>query len=368
MWKLINSIINKNNDKRCVIDFLSVGNLTSKDPKNIVNGLADHFAKVGKKFASCIPPSKTSIDDYIMRIGQNPKSLLFYPTTEIEIANIIDEMVAKQSSGWDGIANKLIKNIKSCLVTPLNILFNQSMTEGIFPNIMKTALVTPLYKSGQKSICTNYRPISLLITLSKILEKIIYKRTYNFLMKTDQIYQSQYGFRKKHSCEHAIQELLGTILKGFENNEYTCAVFLDLSKAFDSLEHEILIEKLTRYGVRGVALEWYKSYLSNRCLKVKCLAGEPSEHCTSDTYNITHGVPQGSILGPLLFLVYCNDLPKVLEYINCILFADDTTLYKKHSNLNYLMWCMSEELKRLMDWFAANKLTLNLNKSVCKGT
>ena len=197
MWQLINSIVNKNNDKRCVIDFLSVDNLTSKDPKNIVNGLADHFAKVGKKFALCIPPSKTSIDDYIMRIDQNPKSLLFYATTEIEIANIIDEMVAKQSSGWDGISNKLIKNIESCLVTPLNILFNQSMTEGIFPNIMKMVLVTPLYKSGQKSICTNYRPISLLITLSKILEKIIYKHIYNFLMKTDQIYQSQYRFRKK---------------------------------------------------------------------------------------------------------------------------------------------------------------------------
>ena len=310
-----------------------------------MNGLADHFTWVGKKFASDIPKSNTSIDEYNKHIWQNSKSLLFYPTTEIEIATIIDEMVAKQSSVWDGISNKLIKNIKSCLVTPLNILFNQSMSEGKFPDAMKTALVTPLYKFGRKSICTNYRPISLLITLSKILEKIIYKHTYNFLTKTDQIYQSQYGFRKKHSCEHAIQELLDIVLKGFKNNEYTCAVFLDLSKAFDSLEHEILIKKLSLYGVRGVALDWFKSYLSNRCLRVKCLAGEPSEHCISKNYDITHGVPQGSILGPLLFLVYCNDLPKVLESINCILFADDTTLYKKHSNLNYLMWCMSEELK-----------------------
>ena len=365
MWQLINGIINKNNDKRCVIGLLTVNNLETANSKDIVNGLADHFSSVGKQFASSMGTSNKTITEYNNKIPKNSKSLLLYPTTEIEIGSIIDKMIAKQSSGWDGISNKLIKNLKSSLITPLNILFNQSMSEGIFPNIMKTALVTPLHKSGKKSIRTNYRPISLLITISKILEKLIYHHTYNFLTKTNQFYQSQYGFRKKHSCENAIQELLGTVLKGFENNEYTCAVFLDLSKAFDSLEHQILIEKLSLYGIRGIALEWFQSYLTDRRLRVKCPAGEPTEHCISDEYDITHGVPQGSILGPLLFLVYCNDLPLVLESINSILFADDTTLYKKHSNLNYLMWCMSEELKRLMDWFVANKLSLNLKKSVC---
>ena len=185
----------------------------------------------------------------------------------------MDNLVVKQSSGWDGITNKLLKDLKNSLVQPLTIVFNQSISEGIFPSIMKTEMVTPLYKSSSRDLNTNYRPISLLMTISKILEKLLYIHTYNFLIQTNQIYQSQYGFRKKHSCEHAIQELVGTVLKGFENDEYTCAIFLDLSKAFDLLEHHVLLDKLDLYGIRGIALSWYKSYLSNRCLRVKCIAG-----------------------------------------------------------------------------------------------
>ena len=349
MWQLINSVIGKNNDKCCVVTELTINNLKTTSSDQIVNGLAEHFAGVGSNFASNIKPSKIKVSEYNSKIKQNSKSILLGPTNEYEIAKILDNLGAKQSSGWDGITNKLLKDLKTSLVQPLTIVFNQSISEGIFPSIMKTAMVTPLYKSGSRDLNTNYRPISLLMTISKILEKLLYIRTYNFLIQTNQIYQSQYGFRKKHSCEHAIQELVGTVLKGFENNEYTCAIFLDLSKAFDSLEHHVLLDKLDLYGIRGIAQSWYKSYLSDRCLRVKCFAGATEQQTVSKEFDVTYGVPQGSILGPLLFLIFCNDLAQNLETCKGILFADDTTIYKKHSNINYLMWSMSEELKRLMD-------------------
>ena len=364
MWQLVNSVIHKTQDKRCIVNCLSINNLKSVCSKDIVNEFAKYFSNIGRQYANNINPSNTSIDEYIAKIPRNSKTMCLYPTTESEIGNIIDSLVNKQSSGWDGISNKLLKSLRNELLEPLNIVFNRSISEGIFPSSMKLSHVTPLYKSGKKDSNTNYRPISLLITVSKVLEKIIYKRTYNFLVSTNQLYQSQYGFRKKHSCEHAIQELVGNVLKGFENKEYTAAIFLDLSKAFDTLEHSVLLKKLETYGIRGLALEWYRSYLSNRSLSVKCQCGEPSKNEVSIEYEIDYGVPQGSCLGPLLFLAFCNDLPLNLTECNGILFADDTTIYKKHRNLNYLMWAMSEELKRLMDWFKANKLTLNLKKSV----
>ena len=162
-----------------------------------------------------------------------------------------------------------------------------------------------------------------------------------------------------------MQELLNAITKGFDRKEYTAALFIDLSKAFDTLDHHILLSKLDMYGIRGVCLDWLKHFLSGRRLSVKCVAGEPPELSVSKKYHVQFGVPQGSCLGPLLFLIYCNHLALNLDFCCSILFADDTTLYKSHKNLVYLKWCIQEELNQLLDWFRANKLTLNLNKSVC---
>ena len=138
------------------------------------------------------------------------------------------------------------------------------MLQGKFPESMKLADVSPLYKSKDQNECTNYRPTSLLLTISKLLEKIMYKRTYNFLEQTGQLYNSQYGFRTGHSCENAVSELLAEIIKGNQEGLYTVSMFLDLSKAFDTLEHEVLLKKLERYGIRGTANNWFRDYLTNR--------------------------------------------------------------------------------------------------------
>ena len=228
---------------------------------------------------------------------------------------------------------------------------------------MKHADVSPLYKSNSREDKGNYRPISLLITLSKVMEKIMYKHTYNFLEQTNQLYVSQYGFRKKHSCEQAVSELLSEILKRQKKKKKTLAIFLDLSKAFDTLSHEILFSKLDRYGIRGIALEWFHSYLKNRTMRVKCYT-DNNTLSYSERHVVEYGTPQGSCLGPLLFLIFSNDLHLNLFYTSCILFADDTTIYATHDNDNYLQWSLEHDLQIVADWFCANKLTLNIRKSI----
>ena len=226
---------------------------------------------------------------------------------------------------------------------------------------MKYAEVVPLYKGKEKDLSANYQPISLLVTISKILEKIVYKRTYNFLDTSGQLYSSQYGFRSKHSCENAISELIGQIVKGHERQEHTAAIFLDLSKAFDTLDHELLLKKLEIYGIRGTALDWFSSYLMDCSMRVKYQGTNKPTY--SAWQKITHGAPQGSCLGPLLFLIFCNDLNLNLTYLSCIQFADDTNLYYTHKNLRVLQACIDHDLTKLTDWFRANNLMLNVNKT-----
>ena len=363
LWSMINNITGKTKDKTCVISEISVDKIAHKNATDIVNILGEQFANIGKTYAQKIK-SNTEIDVYLKKIEWNNKSIYLYPTNRTEIAKIIDSLPNKNSCGWEGISNKTLKNLKTSLIEPLCILFNESLESGQFPDIMKLANVVPLYKSGKKYIPTNYRPISLLITMSEVLEKIMYSRTYTFLNETGQLYCGQYGFRKNHSCEHAVQELVDNALKGMERKEYTIAIYLDLSKAFDTLEHDVLLKKMELYGIQGTTLKWYKNYLMNRKISVKCVSGTDKILSFSDEFPVTFGVPQGSCLGPLLFLIFCNDLPLNLSSCNSILFADDTTLYKSHKNLRFLSWSVQEELKQLSKWFKSNKLTLNPQKCV----
>ena len=191
----------------------------------------------------------------------------------------------------------------------------------------------------------------------------MYSRTYKFLDENNQIYRSQYGFRAKHSCEHAIGELVSNIVKNQQKEKYTASLFLDLSKAFDTLDHKLLLHKLKIYGIHGVALQWFESYLSDRKLRVKCQVDDCGNYAYSNWHILMHGTPQGSCLGPLLFLIFCNDLRLNLTYMSCIQFADNTTLYYSHKNLRVLRCCIENDLSIVIDWFRANSLTLNVQKT-----
>ena len=365
LWKLIHAVLNKTPHKGECIKAINKEGIPRYDPATITSELCKHFSNIGETFAKKIPPPSKSISKYLSTIPQNDQSIFLEPTSKKEITELLTDLIPKNSSGYDNLSNRLLKKLLPALINPLTIVFNKSLAEGIFPEAMKKADVVPLYKSKDHQDSNNYRPISLLLTLSKLLEKIMYKRTYSFLESSGQIYKSQYGFRTAHSCENAICELVSEIIKGKQDGMHTLAIFLDLSKAFDSLEHDVLLRKLYKYGIRGVAHSWFKSYLNGRQMRVKYNVGSSGKTEYSSYREVAYGTPQGSCLGPLIFLIFTNDLHRHLVYSSSILFADDTTLYKTHRNLVYLKWCLEDDLNTLSDWFAANKLTLNLDKTVC---
>ena len=258
-------------------------------------------------------------------------------------------MPRKNSSGYDNISNILLKELKPCLLKPLSFIFNKSITTGIFPERMKSVDIFPVFKNKEKNLPKNYRPISLVLTIHKILEKIIYFRTYSFLSATNQLYNSQYGFRNNHSCENAVSELIGHVIKRKEHHENTACIMLDLSKAFDTIRHDVLLKKLELYGIHGTALNWFSSYLSNRKIRVKCTVGSSGKMEYSQEKTVNIGTLQGSCMGPLIFLIFNNDPHKVVENCSTILFADETTLYVSSKNNNYLKWCLECDLILLLE-------------------
>ena len=206
---MINKITNNTRDKSSLIEYLTIGNIQTYNAKEIATEFANYFSSVGTKYANKIEQSNCDIHTYLTKIKRNHETLYLTPTTASEITNLIYNLPNKKSRGHDDISNKMLKLLHTSIVHPLVIIFNKSLTEGKFPDLMKLADIVPIHKANEKYLTTNYRPISLLITVSKLLEKVMYKRTYNFFTQTDQLYQSQYGFRAQHSCENAIGELIG---------------------------------------------------------------------------------------------------------------------------------------------------------------
>jgi hypothetical protein len=220
-------------------------------------------------------------------------------------------------------------------------IFNSSLKEGVFSEKLKVARVVPIFKSGDPNDITNYRPISVLTCISKVLERIMYNRLYSFLIQNNILYNKHFGFKSGHSTDHAILHLVYDIFKGFNEKKNTLGVFIDLSIAFDTVDHFILLSKFEFYGIKNSNLVWFKSYLSNRKQYISYEGGK------TDNMIITCGVPQGSILGPLLFLIYVNDLYKFSNILNTILFADDTHFFYSHEDINILFLTVNREFDKL---------------------
>ena len=262
-------------------------------------------------------------------INSSSDSFFLSPTTATEIENEISYLNNSKSTGPFSIPTPILKLAKNVLSGPLAIIINASFATGIVPKKMKIAKVIPVFEKGSSTQLTNYRPISLLSVFNKILEKLMHKRLYSYINEKQILYSKQFGFRASYSTSHALISIIDKIQVAIENRDFICGVFIDLSKAFDTVDHNILLKKLDFYGIRGLPFEWFTSYLSNRKQFV-CV-----DNVFSDELHISCGVPQGSVLGPLLFLIYINDFSLCSKLLDFHLFADDANLFYKDNTSNF---------------------------------
>ena len=352
MWKELGNLLNANKKKTSnSISKLIINNKELKNNKDIANALNEHFTTIGKNLAAkVIPQVNNSFKTYMTDPINN--SLFLRPTDTNEIMKEINQLKNKTTLDF---RVTLLKHAKQELVNGLVIIFNKSFQEGCFPEILKIAKVIPVHKGDVTTDPGNYRPISLLSVFDKLLEKVMLNRLLQFLNKNDILYKYQFGFRKNHATSNALTEVIDHI-QSLDEGNYVFGIYIDLKKAFDTVQHQILLYKLQHYGIRGIALEWFDSYLSKRKQFV-VTNGIQSDILESSDY----GVPQGSVLGPILFLLFINDIHKSLDKIIIKLFADDTNCFISGNNFNQLERLAETELNKLQKWINANKLTINFD-------
>ena len=278
------------------------------------------------------------------------------PITKDEISKVVNKL-KYNGKGSKIISTMVLKDNNNKISEILMHIFNICVVNGYFPNELKIGCITPIFKSGSKQDVKNYRPVCSLSPFSKIFEKIIYNRMIDFIDQNNILSPNQFGFQKGLSTESAIIQFINKVHKGLSKRHHTIAIFMDLSKAFDVLNHNILSEKLEHYGFRGKFLELLMSFISNREYFVS------ANGFTSDTKTVNIGVPQGSTLGPLLFLLYINDMCNSSSILNFTQFADDTTITHSGPNLEELQHEIENELAKVLDWLLANKLIINLSKT-----
>ena len=360
LWRSINCILNKKNKcKQLPKEFKADGEVISA-PQVIANTFNIFFSEVGPNLASKIPPSNHNP----LQFMNSPilENMHFPMVSEDEVLKTLNGLKSS-SPGYDNIDCKLLKTIHEYIVQPLTHIFNLSLEQGIVPSELKIAKIIPIHKDDDPAIFNHYRPISILPAISKILEKLLYQRLIEHLDKHNILYTHQYGFRKKHAIYLPLIHLVNAIYKARDRMENSIGIFLDLSKAFDTVNHLILLQKLAHIGVNNNALLWFKSYLKDRQQFV-CYNGT-----NSPPLHMQCGVPQGSMLGPLLFLIYINDLSNVSDKLSTILFVDDTSVLYSHKDPDTVIKVLNEELGKLSIWFQSNKLSLNIKKTnfICFG-
>lgn len=340
-WNVINELLGRKKEPM----------LPGTPNQQLAEDMNNHFIHITTKMAQTNPTNHT----YRAYLKELPTyaPMQLKLTNPLEVEELIEALKPKKSNGPDLISNILLKKTKSYLAPQLTNIINYSILQNVFPNQWKCAKVVPIYKKGEKTEFGNYRPISLLPTMSKIIEKVIERRIRQYLQIHNILPPSQYGFRHGHDTTQATLNYINKIYENKHAGKTQMAIFLDLQKAFDTVDHNILIWKLKRLGLPA---EWFMAYLNNRCQTVQI------DKYSSSPKSVTTGVPQGSILGPILFIIYLADL----EYVSTlakILFADDTTLIGQTDNQGDLAKTIQKEIDKVVQWFKANKLSIHPKKT-----
>ena len=353
-WRLIHELSGTYKIKHDISE-LFINNITYANHLDIANKFNEYFNRIATDLDNCLPTSALNPLDYVAR-NTNRRSFFICPISTSECAVLISTLKITKCD-IDVMPTKIFSSLYECLSEPLSKIMNASFSLGVFPQSMKLARVTPVHKRGDKRNPTNYRPICCLPYISKIFERYFTNELNFFFAKHNIISKSQFGFQKTISTLNALINLTEDIYNSLNNKKHHLSILIDLKKAFDTMNHNILLRKLELYGVRGLPLLWIGSYLRDR----PSFVGIAGTNSSCKYLNI--GIPQGSIIGPLLFIVFINDLPNVSDYFRSCLFADDTTLSISNSNSSELIQNCNSELIKIHNWTLANRLTINIDKT-----
>ena len=351
-WKIIRTILGGSSRGR--IKSIMVNGENVEDEEMIAGAFNDYFTTVASDLDRLLPDSTANPMNYVH--SSVVSSMFLNPVTAVEIDSVIMSQ-KKKSNRKNTLPLSILSACRQMLCDVIAYLVNDSFDSGVFPQLLKRAEIVPVFKSGDPKLVYNYRPISLLPLMSKIYERCMYNRLLSFLIRHSILSTDQFGFRRGRSTVDAIGGFVERIYRALNNSQYVISTFVDLKKAFDTVNHRILLDKLFKYGVRGLPLQWFASYLRDRehCVRI---GDAQSEY---KTLNIS--IPQGSILGPLLFIIYINDLPSVTGDLSTVLFADDTTLFCSGPDFPTLVNKCNVDLVKVSEWLVANRLTLNINKT-----
>lgn len=358
LWATLKEAINipsKNN----VIGPILKNDVLIHDDTTKANFFNIFFSDIGASTAEHIPMVNKSFRDFLA--PPSPNSFFMQPISEDTFANFTLSIKPKLSTDINGLSMKFISSIIHQVKRPLTHIFNTSISTGTFPERLKISKCIPIFKGkGDKTLVENYRLVCLVDNFSKPIEKILSSRLLDFFDETNFFLDSQFGFRRGLSTKHAILAIINYITKHLNDNKYVLGIFLDVMKAFDSVTHDILFIKLENAGIRGIALDWFKSYFQNRKQKVFLNGVYSSNVC-----RIILGVLQGSILGVILFLVMINDIQNSCPDLLCVIFADDNTSLVESISLEGLIEKANIGLDKLVTWYSANRLAIHPSKSKC---